>query len=86
MSDKNGTVNCERPGCNKEIPADLAVYVKKGSYCPGECAEWIMKFYKKMASISNSSGQSSVNDPNMFKSKKLNSALGLKPTKYRTHL
>ncbi|MCK4497351.1 MAG: hypothetical protein KAU24_04090 [Candidatus Aenigmarchaeota archaeon] len=83
MSDKNGTVNCRKPGCNKEIPAASAVYIKEEPYCPNGCSEWAEKFFKKMALISTPLTLS-INDK--FKSEKLNSVLGLKSTKYRTHL
>jgi hypothetical protein len=86
MSDKNGTVNCGRPGCNKEIPAASAAYIENKPYCPGECADWVREFSRKMALISNPLGHPPENGSNMFKSEKLNNALGLRPTKYRTHL
>ncbi len=87
MSDKNSTVRCVRPACNKEIPAALAVYVQKEPYCPGECEKWIREFSRKMALLSNPPGHITTGVSGKFKSKKLNSALNLKPTtKYPTHL
>jgi hypothetical protein len=77
MSDKNSTVSCRKPGCNKEMPAASAVYIKEEPYCPNGCSEWAEKFFKKMALISNPLGYSPVNGSGVYKNKKLKSVLSL---------